>query len=139
MGDLNGDGIADIAVAATSKPTLARSTVLLGKGDGTFTALAPLALDSDDGGLPAADRSRSATSTTTARPTWWSAAPRHGDVTVLLGDGDGTFRLGSQDSNGNQGATAGLADVDGDGRTDILAPGATSRRSSPPMPGWTCC
>ncbi len=42
---------------------------------------------------------------------------------MLLGNGDGTFRQGSQDSIGNQVANLALADVDGDGRTDILTPG----------------
>ena len=59
------------------------------------------------------------TSTVTAAPTWPSPTPFENDVSVLLGNGDGTFQnqVTYAVGSGPDGIVAG--DFNGDGRTDL--------------------
>ena len=61
MGDFNGDGKADLAVANYESTTV---SILLGNGDGTFQTKTDYTVGSDP--IP----SPWAISTATARPTW---------------------------------------------------------------------
>ena len=90
VADLSGDGRPDIATANRRRSS---TTVLVNRGDGSFGA--PVDYRTAQGRR----RSRSATSTATARPTWYRERQlgfRRGDrlesVSVLLGRGDGTLR-----------------------------------------------
>ncbi len=127
VGDLNGDGIPDIAVANFGGNSV---TVLLGKGNGTFTTLAPLVLSQgantsafltnfQPGSIAMSDLNNDGTADL-------ALASSEGTV-VLNGNGDGTFTLGDVTSDGVTGNDVGdalaLADANGDGRTDILEPG----------------
>ncbi len=118
--DFNGDGIPDLAIANQTGNTL---TILLGKGDGTFTAAAspstgttPIALavgDFNRDGIPdlAVVNSGSAT------------------VSIFLGKGDGTFTLASSiPSTGVGSSPIAVADFNGDGILDLalLNPGPGS-------------
>ena len=97
------------------------------------------------------------TSTATASPTWSSANAGSDDVSVLLGNGDGTFQPPRRASRpGATPASVAVGDVNGDGRPDLVvgqlrlrrrvgaagqrrrhlpAPAATSRRDRAP-PRW---
>lgn len=113
-GDFNGDGIPDLAVANYYDDTV---TILLGNGDGTFTAAA--------GALPA----------TGAGPFAIVAGDFNNDgildlatanfyadtVTLLLGNGDGTFTVASSAPTAG-GSPDGIAvgDFNGDGLLDIV-------------------
>jgi hypothetical protein len=128
IGDLNGDGIPDIVVANSGSDSV---SVLLGKGDGTFTALAPFVLSQagiDTSFLANFQPSSIAIADLNSddKPDLVLTSPRLGTV-VLDGNGEGTFTLGDQTADGptgnDVGAALALADVDGDGRTDILEPG----------------
>ena len=105
-GDLNGDGVPDL---------LGQSEVLLGVGDGTFrdgpaagfvdqiVALADL---NGDGKLDLVLRS--------------TANGGIGPVSIMLGQGDGTFRSAhSQPASGNA-FDIKLADIDGNGKLDLV-------------------
>ena len=83
MGDFNGDGKTDLAVANYDSNTV---SILLGKGDGTFQTKTDYAV----GGGPCP--SRLAISTATARPTWPWPTDYSNTVSILLGNGDGTFQ-----------------------------------------------
>jgi hypothetical protein len=124
VGDYNGDGIPDLAVVnncGSSYPcdnTNGTVTILLGKGDGTFTA-AP------------------ATPVTGPSPAGLAAADFNGDgildlavtnygsyldnaVTILLGNGDGTFKTTANQVRGSEPNQMVVGDFNGDGIPDLV-------------------
>lgn len=118
VGDFNGDGIPDLAVANEDSSTI---TVLLGNGDGTFTAA-------------------SSSPTTGGEPDAIAVADFNGDgiqdiaeanqagtINVYLGNGDGTFNaVPNSFSAGNFLSYLVVADFNGDGIPDVAATGGTS-------------
>ena len=112
-GDIDLDGVLDLAVVQ-GRP--ARVVVLLGHGDGTFrvanrvivspsSKLGPLALaDLDHNGV---------------LDVVVGSAGYGNRVFVLFGRGDGTFEAPRHSRVGGNHRDVALADVDGDGRTDI--------------------
>jgi hypothetical protein len=119
IADLNGDGIPDLALADFNGNKV---NVLLGKGDGTFTALsgAPstgvspnfiVAADFDGDGIPDLAVTDGNSNT----------------VTVLLGKGDGTFTLQSSPGTGNFPISVTAADFNGDGIQDLAVANLTDQ------------
>lgn len=109
-GDLNGDGIPDIAVRSTTADGDSSTVVLLGTGDGSFST-ASIVGDSLGGQLEAVDLDGD------------GDVDLVGDLGVLLGNGDGTFVQGQELT----GATFGygfltVADFNGDGAPDLAFP-----------------
>ncbi len=111
VGDFNNDGILDMAVANTGGTTV---SVLLGNGDGTFTAKsAPTAGSSPygiavgdfngDGNLDMAVTNSSSNS-----------------VSIFLGNGDGTFAAGVTYAVGTTPQGIAVADFSGDGNLDLV-------------------
>jgi hypothetical protein len=85
VGDFNGDGILDLAVA--NSPGDDKVSVLLGKGDGTFQAAVPYAVGPLLGG-----RSSLAVSDFNGDGKADMVVVFGGGVRVLLSNGDGTFQ-----------------------------------------------
>ena len=125
-GDFNGDGIADLAVAngcgsdpncqTDGKGSAGSVTVLLGKGDGSFTAAsASPATGIDPYSIMAGDFNGDG-------KTDLAVANFKGeDVTVLLGNGNGTFTAAATSpATGNGPYSIALGDFNGDGIPDLV-------------------
>ena len=106
-GDFNGDGIADYVAA---------DGVHLGAGDGTFLSSPiplPLAPDGVASAIVVADFNGD------GHPDLAVADYLHDDVTILLGDGDGTFRVATVISVGQQPDAIAVGDFNRDGHADL--------------------
>jgi phosphodiesterase/alkaline phosphatase D-like protein len=111
VGDFNGDGIPDLAVANAADNTV---SILLGNGDGTFQA--PRAYAAGDGpvSVVAADLNGDGILDL-------AVADLRGDrVSVLLGNGDGTFRPARAYTTGWGPIEVAVADLNGDGIPDLV-------------------
>jgi len=121
MADVNGDGKPDLLVANPNSRSLG---VLLGNGDGTFQA----AVSYDPGGLAnsvaVADVNGDGKLDLVVANVCASNSncpPSNGVAGVLLGNGDGTFQVAvGYDSGGIFANSIAVADVNGDGKPDLL-------------------
>jgi Bacterial Ig-like domain (group 3)/FG-GAP-like repeat len=123
VGDYNGDGIPDLAVVNSCGPSYPCNnaqgtvTILLGKGDGTFTAspTSPVAGPSP-GGLVVADFNGDGIPDL--------AVSNYGNylddaITIFLGNGDGTFNAGVNLTQGSEPNQMAAGDFNGDGIPDL--------------------
>jgi FG-GAP-like repeat len=121
-GDFNGDGRLDLAVtnAGPSEGTFANSvSILLGNGDGTFRAHVDRPVGPDPSAIIAADVDRDGRlDLITANANCEPSPCNFGSISVLLGNGDGTFRAHSDFSTGIVPYIA-VTEVNGDGAADI--------------------
>jgi len=114
-GDFNADGNVDLAVGGSS--TLA---IFLGRGDGTFQPGGTLTLPAAHG-MAVADWNRD------DRLDLAVAHPHQfGSISLLLGNGDGTFRAPVRLAAGSQTASVSAVDLNGDAKLDLVAANALS-------------
>src|SRR5208337_851362 len=120
VGDFNGDGILDLAATNRSDNTV---SILLGKGDGTFTpqthspfatGLTPVSVAvgdfNNDGKLDLAVVNACGSDLTCSSK---------GTVSILLGDGNGNFSLASTPGTDYTPTFVAVGDFDGDGNLDL--------------------
>jgi uncharacterized membrane protein len=143
VGDLNGDGKLDLAVATTGTTCCSEGVIgiLLGNGDGTFKKAKTYAT----GGFDAIGWVEIADVNGDKKPdlvvanycaTECSYPPAEGSVGVLLGKGDGTFKAVKTYPSGGDGAVSvAVADLNKDGKPDILVANCGPEACGPGSPG----
>ena len=113
VGDFNGDGKPDLAVANTSSNTV---SVLLGNGDGTFQAVVNYGVGSGPSSVAVGDFNGD------GKP---DLAVADGNLftvsvlSVLLGNGDGTFQAAVNYGVGSGPISVAVGDFNGDGKPDL--------------------
>ena len=114
VGDVNGDGKLDLIVANNCSPLI---SVLLGNGDGTFAT--HVDYDAAQGGgcgfLPSAAAIGDVNGD--GKPDLVIAVSTY--VSVLLGNGDGTFQAFTEYGNGGLTTSVAIADFNGDHKLDL--------------------
>ncbi len=118
-GDFNGDGELDLAVADDSDGTV---LVLLNNGDGTFQLAGNYAVGSSDGSILEPDAIVAGDFSGDGRTDLAvadSGSFPDGRVSVLLGNGDGTFQSAVQYAVGSAPDAIVAGDFSGNGRTDL--------------------
>jgi hypothetical protein len=108
VGDLNGDGILDLAVADQGSN---RVSILLGKGDGTFQAAQNYSLNFSPQALAVGDFNGDGKLDL--------AVLDGSEVSVLLGKGDGTFQAVLSYAVGFNPLSVVVGDFNGDGFPDL--------------------
>jgi hypothetical protein len=117
IGDVNGDGNPDLVVANSDSSV----SVLLGNGDGTFQA--PVSYSSDGYGATSVaigDVNGDGNPDLVVAKTCQSEECDNGAVSVLLGNGDGTFQsAGAYSTGGFRANSVAIGDVNSDGKPDL--------------------
>ena len=112
VGDFNGDGIADLAVASPGDP--AGVSVLFGNGDGTFQPPINCATSQSPWFVAVGDFNGDGQDDLVV------ANRATNNVSVLLGNGDGTFQPAVNYATGGMPWSIAVADFNGDGLADIV-------------------
>ena len=118
--DFNGDGKLDLAVANMTDGTV---TILLGNGDGTFTKKSTLTAGSGANWLAVGDFNEDGKLDLAVAN---SGSTGSGGVTILLGNGDGTFTTGASLTTGEGPFAIVTADFNKDGHLDLAVSNANS-------------
>lgn len=126
IGDFNGDGVLDLA-ALSSGPAPVKNyvSVTLGNGDGTFGAPRTFPVLQDSVGLATSDfNSDGKLDLVVGYHTIGRNVPSA--ISLLMGNGDGTFRLHKEfPLNADTGALS-VGDFNGDGKLDIFESGTSA-------------
>jgi hypothetical protein len=132
VADLNGDGIPDIITANAGTPSHPGDTVsvLLGHGDGTFLPQQTFQVGSQPGALAVADLTGDGKPDIIAANRGGSYNPYGNTVSVLLGNGDGTFQPQQTFQVGLGPSAVAVADLGGDGIPDIITANYSSNTVS---------
>jgi hypothetical protein len=110
VGDFNGDGKLDLAVADIGSNTV---TILLGNGDGTFQAGVDYATGSEPDSVIVTDFNGD------GKPDVAVRNYTSNSVSILLGNGDGTFRAALNFATGNSPERQAAGDFNRDGKLDL--------------------
>jgi hypothetical protein len=114
--DLNGDGFPDLAV--TNRTTAGMVTVLLNRGDGTFGSPVGYAVDANPVPVAAGDFNGDG-KPDLAAVNDFGGSNGAGSVSILLGNGDGTFQPAHTFDVGDRPSSLAVADYNDDGKQDL--------------------
>ena len=127
VGDFNRDGKRDLAVLSRKSASV---SILLGKGNGRFAPRRSFAVGKRSNSIAVADLNRDGKPDLVIRIDFTYG--KQGAVSVLLGNGDGTFGARHNYSVGSGTTwtvnTIGIADLNGDHRLDIVVAGGDKLR-----------
>jgi hypothetical protein len=114
-GDFNGDGNLDLAIANGSRNTV---TILMGNGNGTFTAAASPATGNSPSSLVVGDFNGD------GKPDLAVTNATDNTVTILLGNGDATFKAAASPVTGNRPSAIAAGDFNSKGKVDLAVANA---------------
>jgi hypothetical protein len=122
VGDFNGDGIPDLAVAGEEPQAVLQ--ILLGNGDGTFSSVSEkLATGSNPDSIAVGDFNEDGIqdlAVSNGNEADTSNSGGNNSVTILLGNGDGTFTASSSSpATGSSPSSIAAADFNRDGILDL--------------------
>ena len=115
-GDFNGDGKVDLAVPNVSATTV---SILLGNGDGTFQTEAEYQAGYAPIGVAVGDLNGDGILDLVVVNNGNKSNGHPGTVTILIGNGDGSFTTGKSFNTGNGPLYAVLGDFNRDGKLDV--------------------
>ncbi|MGA7396143.1 MAG: FG-GAP-like repeat-containing protein, partial [Solirubrobacterales bacterium] len=115
IGDLNGDTKPDLAIANITSNNV---SVLLGNGDGTFGAATNFTAGIGPRSVAIGDVNGD-TKPDLAVANGGSGSLGSGNISVLLGNGDGTFSAATNFAAGNAYRSVAIGDLDGDTKPDL--------------------
>ena len=120
IGDLNSDGHPDILIGKNPASSV---DVLLGNGDGTFQPAVSYPAGGDSSAVAIADVNGDGHLDLAVANGTGSGRTFTGEVSVLLGNGDGTFQAPQHHKTGGDlSCSVAVGDVNGDGRPDLVLP-----------------
>jgi len=118
-GDFNGDGILDLAVTGADAAGYGTVTILLGRGDGTFTAASNVPTAANSRAIVIADFNGDG-KLDLAVVSIGPVICRQGYLQIFLGNGDGTFTAAPGDLRTDDGPISMVVgDFNGDGKPDL--------------------
>lgn len=132
VSDYNGDGVLDIAITNNTTSLF----VFLGIGDGTF--ITPITVSLSFPGLYVSTADFNNDGIFDLAVNHGNASATQGAVSVLIGDGSAGFsNIATYNSGGNFTITTGIADMNGDGKQDMVIGSLNSGYTSNPYSSYT--
>jgi hypothetical protein len=128
LADINGDKTLDLIVANQGDNTV---QVLLGNGDGTFQSAVPYAVGNVPVSLTVGDFNNDGKmDLAVANQCGSGGCTEAGDVTVLLGNGDGSFQPAGSYPVGFSPSSVAIGDLNGDKNLDLVVANACGKDNS---------
>jgi hypothetical protein len=130
VGDFNGDGIPDLAVADWGQIYIGnpgKLWILLGNGDGTFQAPQGYSTGITTAHVAVGDFNGDGILDVVVANSGEYLTGQGGGVAVLLGNGDGTFQAPVNYAAGSYPFSVAVADLNGDGIPDLVVTNSVSQ------------